>query len=137
MKKIIAVILFISILFGGNQKFLSPEEAFKLQTISNQKDIVFKLDLGKDIYLYHDKLKVNILQPEKIEITNELDIPKIEMYKGLQTISRNIYLKISNEFLKSKVKAGEYQLEFNYQGCSKAGICYPPMKKKIGHVITE
>jgi len=137
VKKLIVVILFISTLFGSNQKFLSPDDAFKLTVISEKEKVVFELDLGKDIYLYPDKLKVKILKPQKMEITNKLNIPKVEFYKGLQTISSDVKFEISNKLLESKVKAGVYELEINYQGCSKVGICYPPMKKKFVHYVTE
>ena len=45
-----------------------------LSKVKNSLD--FKLELGTNIYLYDDKIKVFINNPQKIEITKELNIPK-------------------------------------------------------------
>lgn len=113
----------------GN-KVLEPEEAFKVKFIKNEDSLNIKFELGKDIYLYHDKLQINILKPQKIEITKELNIPKPVNYEEFIVHFDDLNLTIPYNFLKSKVDSKEFEIELKFQGCSKAGLCYAPMSQK-------
>lgn len=42
---------------------LEPE-AFKVAFIKNEESLNIKVELGKDIYLYDDKLQINITKPK-------------------------------------------------------------------------
>lgn len=132
MKKILLLLILFIYSFSlelGN-KVLEPEEAFKVKFIKNEDSLNIKLELGKDIYLYHDKLQINILKPQKIEITKELNIPKPINYQEFIVQFDNLNLTISYDFLKSKVDSKEFEIELKFQGCSKAGLCYAPMSQK-------
>lgn len=132
MKKILLLLILFIYSFSlelGN-KVLEPEEAFKVKFIKNEDSLNIKLELGKDIYLYHDKLQINILKPEKIEITKELNIPKPVNYQEFIVQFDNLNLTIPYDFLKSKVDSKEFEIELKFQGCSKAGLCYAPMSQK-------
>ncbi|WP_201523640.1 protein-disulfide reductase DsbD [Aliarcobacter butzleri] len=113
----------------GN-KVLEPEEAFKVKFIKNEDSLNIKFELGKDIYLYHDKLQINILKPQKIEITKELNIPKPVNYEEFIVHFDDLNLTIPYNLLKSKVDSKEFEIELKFQGCSKAGLCYAPMSQK-------
>ncbi|MCG3713100.1 protein-disulfide reductase DsbD [Aliarcobacter butzleri] len=132
MKKILLLLILFIYSFSlelGN-KVLEPEEAFKVKFIKNEDSLNIKLELGKDIYLYHDKLQINILKPQKIEITKELNIPKPVNYQEFIVRFDNLNLTIPYDFLKSKVDSKEFEIELKFQGCSKAGLCYAPMSQK-------
>lgn len=132
MKKILLLILSFIYSFsaGLNQDFLEPNEAFKTSFTKNKDDLNFKLELGKDIYLYDDKLKVFITKPQKIEITKEINIPKTVTYDEFIVHLDNLNLNIPFSLLKSKIDSNEYEVEIKFQGCSKAGLCYAPMGEK-------
>jgi thiol:disulfide interchange protein DsbD len=132
MKKILLLILSFVYSFsaGLNQDFLEPNEAFKTSFTKNKDDLNFKLELGKDIYLYDDKLKVFITKPQKIEITKEINIPKPVTYDEFIVHLDNLNLNIPFSLLKSKIDSNEYEVEIKFQGCSKAGLCYAPMGEK-------
>ena len=132
MKKILLLILSFIYSFsaGLNQDFLEPNEAFKTSFTKNKDDLNFKLELGKDIYLYDDKLKVFITKPQKIEITKEINIPKPVTYDEFIVHLDNLNLNIPFSLLKSKIDSNEYEVEIKFQGCSKAGLCYAPMGEK-------
>lgn len=132
MKKLLLLIcVFIySFAAGLNQEFLEPNEAFKPTFSKNEDSINFKLDLGKDIYLYSDKLKIFISKPEKIEITKEINIPKAVAYEEFVVHFNNLDLTIPFSLLKSKVESNDYEIEIKFQGCSKLGLCYAPMSEK-------
>ncbi|MCG3652254.1 protein-disulfide reductase DsbD [Aliarcobacter butzleri] len=132
MKKILLLLILFIYSFSlelGN-KVLEPEEAFKVKFIKNEDSLNIKLELGKDIYLYHDKLQINILKPQKIEITKELNIPKPVNYQEFIVHFDDLNLTIPYDFLKSKVDSKEFEIELKFQGCSKAGLCYAPMSQK-------
>lgn len=134
MKKILLLLvvtfvyLFASTAFAQN--FLEPNEAFKTVFVKNKDSLDFKLELGKSIYLYDDKLKVFINTPQKIEITKEINIPKAIAYQEYIVHFDGLNLVIPYELLKSKVDSKEYEIEVKFQGCSKDGLCYAPMGEK-------
>lgn len=132
MKKILLLIFTFLYSFSSelNQEFLEPSEAFKSSFTKNQDNLNFKLELGKDIYLYDDKLKVFITKPQQIEITEEINIPSPVEYDEFIVQLNNLDLTIPFSLLKSKVESTEYEIEVKFQGCSKAGLCYAPMGEK-------
>lgn len=113
-----------------SQDFLEPEDAFKSSFTKNQDSLNFKLDLGRDIYLYDDKLKVFISKPEKIEITEDVNIPTPEAYHEFIVLFNNLDLTIPFSLLNSKINSSKYEITVQFQGCSKAGLCYAPMSEK-------
>ena len=113
-----------------SQDFLEPEDAFKSSFTKNQDSLNFKLDLGRDIYLYDDKLKVFISKPEKIEITEDVNIPEPEAYHEFIVLFNNLDLTIPFSLLNSKINSSKYEITVQFQGCSKAGLCYAPMSEK-------
>ena len=132
MKKILLLIFTFIYSFSAelSQDFLEPEDALKPAFIKNKDSLSFKLELGKDIYLYDDKLTVFITKPEKIDITKEINIPTPVNYEEFIVQFNNLDLNIPFSLLKSKVDSSEYEIEVKFQGCSKAGLCYAPMSEK-------
>src|SRR6218665_330314 len=106
MKKILLLICVFLYSFSSNlnQEFLEPNEAFKPVFTKNEDSLNFKLDLGRDIYLYDDKLKVFITKPEKIEITKDINIPKPVAYQEFIVQFNNLDLTIPFSLLKSKIE---------------------------------
>lgn len=115
--------------FAIEQKILDPNEAFKPSFEKNNESVIFKLELGEDIYLYDEKLKVLMTKPTKIDISEELDIPKPIEYDDFVVHFDDPNISIPFSLLKSKVKSESYEIEVQYQGCSKAGLCYAPMSQ--------
>lgn len=132
MKKILLLLLVFIYSFSLElkQDFLEPEEAFKPSFIKNEESLNFKLELGRDIYLYDDKLKVFITKPSKFEITEDVNIPDPEAYHEFIVLFNNLDVTIPFSLLKSKVDSPEYEIEVKFQGCSTAGLCYAPMSEK-------
>ena len=137
MKKVLLLLLIFIYSFSIelSAPVLEPEEAFKTTFIKNQDNINLKLELGKSIYLYDNKLKIFITKPANIEITKEINIPNPESYDEFIVHFKNLDLTIPFSLLKSKVDSSEYEVEIKFQGCSKAGLCYAPMSEKFSFIL--
>jgi thioredoxin:protein disulfide reductase len=131
MKKILLLLLIGLYSYSLEiQQFLEPKDAFKTSFSKQEDSINFKLELGKDIYLYDDKLKIQIIKPQQIDITKELNLPKAIEYHEFIVHFDNLNINIPHSLLKSKIDSNEYEIEVQFQGCSTAGLCYAPMRKK-------
>lgn len=132
MKKLLLLLTLFIYSFSielGN-KVLEPEEAFQVKFIQNEDSLNIKLELGKDIYLYDDKLQINITKPKKIELLSNINLPKPVEYDGFIVHFGNLDLNIPYKLLKEKIDSNKFEIEFKFQGCSKAGLCYAPMSEK-------
>src|SRR5574344_1521930 len=132
MKKIILfLMLFIySFSLELNNKVLEPEEAFKVNFTKEEDRLHIKINLGKDIYLYDDKIQINITKPKKVELVKELTLPKPVTYDGFIVHFDDLNVDVPYSLLKSKLDSNKYEIEIKFQGCSKAGLCYAPMSEK-------
>ena len=139
MKKILLILLTFIYSFSVEltTKVLEPNEAFKTSFTKNQDSLTLKLELGKDIYLYDDKLKILIKKPQEIEITKEINIPKAVAYEEYIVHFDNLNLTIPFDLLKSKIDSKEFEIEVKFQGCSKLGLCYAPISEKHLLIIDE
>ncbi|WP_321471742.1 protein-disulfide reductase DsbD [Halarcobacter sp.] len=130
MKKILLLLICSLYAFGiQQQSFLEPEEAFKTSFEKQEDKLVFKLKLGKDIYLYDDKLKFFITKPEKIDIRKDLIVPEAKPYEIWQIHTKDLNIEIPYDLLKQKSSSSTFEVQINFQGCSKQGLCYAPMSE--------
>ena len=132
MKKLLLLIFisFYSFALEIQQDFLEPDDAFKTEIIKGNDKITFNLNLGKDIYLYDEKLQVFITKPSKVNLTEEVNIPEPVKYDEFIVHFNNQSIEVPHSLLKSKTAESIIELSFKFQGCSKKGLCYAPMSKK-------
>ena len=131
MKKIVLFLLTALFAFAIEQSFLDPDEAFKTNFEKKDDKVVFNLVLGKDIYLYDEKIKVLIKKPQAFDITEEVNIPEPVAYEEFIVQFDDLKVEIPFSLLQSKVEATTYTVEVEFQGCSKAGLCYAPMSETL------
>jgi len=105
MKKLLLLLAFIIYSFANSvdEQFLEPEDAFQVEFIQNEDSLNIKLSLGQDIYLYDDKLQINITKPKKIELLKDINLPKAVEYKGFIVHFDNLDLLIPYSLLKEKI----------------------------------
>ena len=130
MKKILLLVLFIVSLFANENDFLEPSEAFKTSITKAEKGLEINIKLDKTIYLYDEFLQVLIV-PQNIDITKELEFPKPVTYDGFVVHFDGLKIDVPYSLIEEKIGKESYELQFNYQGCSKAGLCYSPMTESI------
>ena len=116
------------------EEFLEPDVAFVV-TVQKASDSSIKTNwlIQDGYYLYKDKISVTPADESQITIG---DIPLPEGEQKEDEYFGTIY-SLENEFnaeipithLAANTKAVD--LVFKYQGCAKAGLCYPPITKTI------
>ncbi len=115
--------------FGGFPKFLDVKEAFKPSVyVDNQSHIIATVVLGKDIYIYKDKMEFKILSPDGIKI-KKIIYPPSSKHDGDVVFEKKASFKLLLENTKQLQGMKEVTFEFAFQGCSARGICYEPIQK--------
>jgi thiol:disulfide interchange protein DsbD len=119
MKHLFLILIFISNIFAINNSFLEPEQAFSASHEIKSDKVTLSVKIAKDMYLYKKYLKVQI---GKEDITSKLSIPKPVEYDGFIVYFDELKIDVPKELVTDKIT-------FHFQGCSKKGLCYPPMNK--------
>ena len=109
----------------NKRKFLSPEEAFKVDAGVKDDAIVATIKLGDKIHIYAKDLKFSVVKPEKIPLKAELPAPV--KYEGDDVYYGTVEARIPLEQIRGKVD-GPFTLQVDLSGCSDSGICYAPQK---------
>ena len=140
-KKLLLVSLLLStFLFGGfssalkKQKFLSPDEAFRVTAVKKGDSIQTEIKMAEKIHIYEDSLHYRITVPQKVEL--KVNKPEAKELDGDKVYEKDLRITIPTNQIESKVK-GDYTLEIEFQGCSDAGICYQPIKKQFAFKGTK
>ena len=111
----------------ASSKLLTPEEAFKISALQDEKGVSLKIELGEGIYLYDDKIKLELVKPTVISLDAYVQRPVPEKYEEYIVQRNSFEMLIPQNLLQQEVKKGSFTLKFSYQGCSELGICYQPM----------
>src|SRR5699024_11055450 len=115
-------------------KFLPPGQAFQLHADSMPNMIALNWNIADGYYLYRKKFKIIATDGT----VGQAHFPKGEIktdpYFGSSVVYRsNVRVILPYK----KVPAdGKIALKVTYQGCADAGLCYPPITKKISVSIT-
>jgi len=112
--------------------FLQPDEAFKPKiTMIDDATIGVDIDLGDQIYIYADKLKVEDADPK-----DGIDFASVTMGDAVEHDGERVYESspaIRIKLGKNGDLAGKQpiKVKLSYQGCSSAGLCYEPMTQEL------
>ncbi len=118
---------------GGNDEFLNPDEAFKLNiTQRGGLALAAQFQVADGYYLYQDKLKFDISSGDAR--TSDITLPKGKQkddeYFGLMTVYLDDF-EVNIPLLRNSADATTILLNASYQGCAEKGICYPPSTRKF------
>lgn len=116
------------------QKFLSPDEAFQVTAILKDDVIETKIIMADKIHVYENTLHYRIILPTSVELS--ISKPQAHDFDGDMVYDKELIVTIPTKQIESRVK-GDYTLEIEFQGCSDAGICYQPIKKRFDFKGTE
>jgi len=115
-------------------EFLDPDIAFQVHATQGDGNSIKTNWLIQDgYYLYKDKISVAPADESQITL-GDLPLPK---GKEKEDEYFGLIVSIDHEFnavipiTKLAANTSAVDLVFKYQGCAKAGLCYPPITKNI------
>ena len=122
---------------GPEDGFLKPDQAFVLTAESDSADRVkLHWQIAPGYYLYRDKVAVTTQTPDAQ--LGAIDIPggkvKHDDYFGEQVVFYDEL--VANVPVSARSGLTELPLEITYQGCADAGLCYPPIRKKVSVALS-
>lgn len=129
MRLLLFLLISLNIWAAG---FLQPNEAFKPKiSMMDESTIGIEIELGDQIYIYADKLKIEDADPK-----DGIDFASITMADTVEHDGEKVYESspaIRIALSKSSDVAGKQtvKVKLSYQGCSAAGLCYEPMESVL------
>lgn len=120
-------LLFSSLLAIEKPIFLTPEDAFNVSAIQDPQKITIQFNIHSGVYLYDDKIKIELLEPTKVDLTTAIQRPSAEAFHDYLTQRKSFELIIPQTLLNQYDVKGPFVLKISYQGCAEAGICYQPL----------
>lgn len=114
-------------------KFLPAHQAFGVSSVAkaaNQYTVTWRIAQG--YYLYHDRMSISPNKGFKVESIKWLTPSDIKDDPNFGRVKVFHQKAVALVTLKPDAgKVGEGQLSIGYQGCSEAGLCYPPSKTSL------
>ena len=125
----ILLFLVLSTMLFAMPKFLMPDEAFKPHaTLNDKMQIEASVEIAKDIYLYEDKLSLEVTSSNGISIKNVQRPNAIDHHGDMAFVeSPSFVVDLKKEDSVSGMK--EISFKLSYQGCSEQGLCYEPLSQ--------
>lgn len=124
MRHLFLILFTFLFAFGQENKFLDPQNAFKVNIIKETDKIKFELNIANDIYVYKNKLKVVIDNGDNI--ISKVELPLSEKFHDEDVYFKNLKFDIPLNELNNI-----NSITIKYQGCSTQGLCYSPLSQKI------
>jgi thiol:disulfide interchange protein DsbD len=127
---------FLKLLGGGQDEFLSADQAFKLAVKTIDKDTLqASFTIADNYYLYRDKIKFSLKGGTGIDA---VILPKGEIKADPSFGNTEVYHRSFQATIKLKREGSGEQtvsLAAAYQGCSEKGVCYPPVQKTFALIL--
>lgn len=116
---------------GDDEKFLSPDEAFKLKvSAQDAQTLVASFQVAPGYYLYRDRIKFESKTPG-VNVKS-VDLPKGELKQDPTFGETTVYHEDLTAIIHlAQPATGALTLAATYQGCSEKGLCYAPIKKTL------
>ena len=121
-----------SSLFGGQQDFLPVDEALPFSHMQEEGGIWLTWNIAPEHYLYRDRIELSA-EGDAVELGepefSRAGIATEDEFFGEVTVFYepiDVWLPVSWQG-----NADSAELSVRYQGCAKAGLCYPPQTRTI------
>ncbi|MFA5502603.1 MAG: protein-disulfide reductase DsbD [Sulfurovaceae bacterium] len=110
------------------QEFLKPEDAFKVTATEANNSIITTITLGKDIYIYADSIKFQIIKPSaallKAALPASIDFHDEAVYE------KELKVSIPKKDIEA-ITNDPFEIQVSFEGCSKSGVCYQLVSKSF------
>ncbi|ORT51906.1 thiol:disulfide interchange protein [Vibrio sp. qd031] len=112
--------------FNGGNSFVPVDEAFPIQVSQSQHQIKVEWDVAPDYYLYQSRMSFKATDATIVNV----DLVDGAPYKDEFFGDVNIYTEpVVATLTLDAVTSSDAELTVEYQGCAKAGFCYPPERR--------
>ncbi|MCK5362930.1 MAG: protein-disulfide reductase DsbD, partial [Gammaproteobacteria bacterium] len=118
----------------GEVEFLDPDVAFELRTeVEDEDTIVAHWQIADGYYLYRNKFRFALAEGKGVSLGSPA-LPagkiKVDDYFGkMEVYYHDVLARVPVE--RSAGGATTVALDVVYQGCADAGLCYPPITKRV------
>ena len=118
----------------GEVEFLDPDVAYQLRTeVEDVDTIVAHWQIADGYYLYRDKFRFTLADGSDVALGSP-ELPagktKIDEYFGkMEVYYHDVLARLPIE--RGAGGATTVTLDVVYQGCADAGLCYPPITKRV------
>lgn len=117
---------------AAGRHFLPPDAAFRVSARIVGGKIALHWDIAHGYYLYRGKMNISAASPD-------LSVAPLQLPPGVLLTDRyfgpqQVYFHQANAsaaYTRFDYGAHPIQIKLSYQGCAKAGLCYPPIVKVI------
>jgi thioredoxin:protein disulfide reductase len=109
-------------------KFMSVDQAFGMIYRLEGRDLVLNFRVTPEHYLYQDRFKIKA--PDHVTIA-EIQYNQPPSFEDDPDFGRVAVFAQDVELRTTISGQGVIPLEVKWQGCAKAGLCYPPQMSKI------
>ena len=112
--------------------FLPPDVAFRVDSSVDGDHVEVHWIIAAGYYLYRDKIEVLAESPDLVVSRPDLPVgtPVSDEFFGVQQIYTE-EVTASARFTRSDFGAHPLSIKVRYQGCAKAGLCYPVITKVL------
>ena len=134
----LGALVFLGAAQDEETEILDPEVAFRPQVHAEDGGAIqIRWEIEDGYYLYQNKLKFRILSPEGVSLGRaQLSEAKI---KDDPTFGPTpVYFHEAIARIPVRRPAGgelAVTLEYEYQGCAEAGLCYPPEERRVELIL--
>jgi len=115
---------------GAEPRFLPVDDAFRWHVSLDAADRVsIHWQIAPEYYMYREQFDFQLLHSDlELQVTLPEAIPHQDVYFGDVDV---YYNQVSAEIHFSAPVEGAVTLEFRFQGCAEAGLCYPPERRSV------
>jgi thiol:disulfide interchange protein DsbD len=118
---------------ASGDEFLAPDQAFRFDALPEGGDrLRLNWEIAEGYYLYRARIKVTTSNPSVQLGAPEMPAGEVKTdeYFGRQEVYHH-ELIATVPVARAWGGALELPLEVTYQGCADAGLCYPPITKRL------
>jgi thiol:disulfide interchange protein DsbD len=118
---------------SNDADYLPPDVAFRVAAADIDGNVVrVRWVIADGYYLYKHKMEIKAESPDLVISAPSLPqgIIKTDPYLGTQeTYEQQVEATVA--YTRFDAGAHPLQIKVTYQGCAKAGLCYPPISKVL------
>ena len=120
--------------FDDSSELLPPDEAFRLDVLVRGPDrVAASWAIADGYYLYRDKFEISLESADGVTL-GPVELPEGEHKNDEFFGDIQVFHDVVDIDLRLQRDAGPelpVTLLFKYQGCADAGVCYPPITRRI------